>query len=343
MMTKLSWLLAVFISGYLLLSYADTNHGQIAFKNLIENNEDSHTRASIGYMLHRAWVQMTGENASQNTIAHAALDIERLARHDYAVAWLGHDSMLIRIGDQWVLTDPIFSEYASPVPPFGPKRLVPLPFELSKLPPIDVVLISHDHYDHLDLATVRALARQPAGSPQFLVGSGLKDWFKLNVPESKVEEMQWWDTVDIAGTHYQFVPAQHSSGRHVNEKNKTLWGGWVMEYKGKKVYFAGDTAYERELFQRIHQQVGHITLAALPIGAYTPGAYMRYEHMGPGEAVKAHVDLQPDVSIAVHWGTFQLGDETSDTIRADLFAALAAQDIYNFKRLDIGQMIQVIE
>ena len=127
--------------------------------------------------------------------------------------------------------------------------------------------------------------------------------------------------------------------RKFTNKNNTLWGGWVIEYTGRKLYFAGDTAYEAELFKEIKLNVGHINIAALPVGAYMPRDYMRFEHMDPSEAVQAHIDLQADSSIAIHWGTFQLGDETSDQIRADFSLNLESKKVDNFKLLAIGQVV----
>lgn len=341
MMTKVLWIYTALISGFMVLAYGNRSHVQVPFNNFIENPEDTLERASIGYMLHRTWVQITGQHDSQNTIDKTNLNPADLANHEFALAWLGHDTMLIRVGQKWVLTDPIFSHYATPFPPLGPKRLVQLPIEIAELPHIDVVLISHDHYDNLDLKTVRALAKQKNGSPQFLVGLGLKKWFQDNVPNSEVKEMSWWDTTSFEDTKFQFVPAQHSSGRNFSNKNKTLWGDWVVEHNTKKLYFAGDTAYEKELFKLIKHNVGDIALAALPIGAYRPRDYMRFEHMNPDEAVQAHIDLQPVSSISTHWGTFHLGDETSEEIRTDMANTITEKQINNFKLLAIGQFTEI--
>lgn len=339
-MTKILLLLVGLLCGLTMFACASTHSPKPSFQNLAKPAEDKQKRASLGYMLHRAWVQITGQKSDENGIAQIQLNLEQLANEDSAIAWLGHDTLLIRMGDQWILTDPIFSEYATPFPPFGPKRLAGQAIALRNLPHIDVVLISHDHYDHLDLETVKVLAKQQNGSPQFLVGSGLKAWFNDNVPGAKVEEFQWWDELTIAHNGYQFVPAHHSSGRKFTNKNRSLWGGWVIKYKSKSAYFAGDSAYERELYQQLKQRLGHIDLAALPIGAYMPRDLMRFEHMNPEEAMQAHIDLQPKKSIAIHWGTFQLGDETSDEIRADFANALAIKEVDNFGLLAIGEMVK---
>jgi N-acyl-phosphatidylethanolamine-hydrolysing phospholipase D len=333
--------LSLLMGGFLVLAKATEANTKAPFKNLVLHPEDKQTRASAGYMLHLAWVQITGQKSEQNTIAQTPLELAALSQHDFAVAWLGHATMLIKAGQKWILTDPIFSQHATPTPPFGPKRLAKLPLELKDLPHIDTVLISHDHYDHLDLETVKQLVTQSGGSPEFLVGLGLKDWFKTNVAGADVEEMQWWDMHKTENVAYQFVPAQHYSGKKFTNKNNTLWGSWVVEYDNKKIYFAGDTAYEAELFKKIKQKAGHLHLAALPIGAYLPHNYMRFEHMNPAEAPQAHDDLQPTQSIAIHWGTFQLGDETSDEVRDDFMAVLAKTNDANFKLVAIGDAVQL--
>lgn len=321
--------------------FAHASEKQTPYKNLFEHPNDTKSRASVGYMLHRAWVQLTNQKAVENSIEQSTISKEQLEHHDFSVTWLGHATLLIKAGNLWILTDPVLSQYASPTAPLGPKRLVQPPLNINDLPHIDIVLISHDHFDHLDLQTVRKLAKQKNGSPLFLTGLGLKSWFNSNVIDAKVEELNWWDEIELGNANFKFVPAQHSSGRAFTNKNTTLWGGWVVEYASKKFYFAGDTAYEAELFAQILQKVGPIDLAALPIGAYKPRNLMRFEHMDPSEAVQAHRDLKLVKSIAIHWGTFQLGDETSDENRADFASAIANQNVENFKLIAIGQTEEI--
>lgn len=336
-MIKFILFIAVLLTSVIVFANNNASEKRAPYKNLFEHPKDTKSRASAGYMLHRAWVQITNTKADENSIKQSPVSMEQLEHHDFSVTWLGHDTMLIKAGKLWILTDPVFSQYATPTPPLGPKRLVQLPLDIRDLPHIDVVLISHDHFDHLDLQTVRKLAKQQNGSPLFLTGQGLKSWFKVNVVDAKVEELNWWDEIKLGNANFKFIPAQHSSGRAFTNKNGTLWGGWILEYASKRFYFAGDTAYQAELFRQISQKVGDIDLAALPIGAYKPRNLMRFEHMNPGEAVQAHIDLKPMKSIAIHWGTFQLGDETSDENRADFAAAIANQGIENFKLIAIGQ------
>ena len=310
------------------------------FSNAYFVKEDTGSRVPPTYFLRRTWVQITRDLAATEVPRTVPLDVEALGRRGFAVSWLGHSAMLLRAGSQWVLLDPVLSNTAGPVPGFGPTRLTPLPIALQELPRIDIVLISHDHYDHLDLATVRRLARQPGGAPRFYVGKGLRAWFAGNV-QAEAEEFDWWQSRDVGALKLTFVPAQHSSGRGLWNRNTTLWGGWVIEHAGQRFYFAGDTAYVAELFTEIRRRIGTVHLAALPIGAYQPRELMRYEHLDPDDAVQAHQDLQAVQSFGVHWGTFQLGDEEPIQPARDLDAALHRRGVANFSRLNIGEILNV--
>ena len=314
---------------------------QITYRNYIHNLEDNNNRASLGYMLHRAWVQIFGKQDDKNKLSISSLDIELLAKQNFAVAWLGHDTLLIKTGNFWTLTDPILSRYATPFPPIGPKRLVDFPIDIKLLPHIDYVLISHDHYDHLDLNTVKDLANQNNGSPIFYVGKGLKKWFFEHVPNAKVEEMEWWESEKIDKLSFDFVPAQHSSGRCFFNKNSTLWGGWLIEYEKRKLYFAGDTAFKSQLFQDIKSYAGEIHFAALPVGAYLPQELMQYEHMSPEDAILAHSILKPNKSIAIHWGTFQLGDDTTDDVKKYFNSMHTNYSDESFNLPKIGEIVTI--
>ncbi len=295
------------------------------FHNLYAQPEDRGERARWTYFFHRAWVQLTRDLSRTDVPPAIPLDFNAMKNSGFAVAWLGHASLLVRAGDLWVLVDPVFSDTAGPIQGLGPARLTPLPFADGELPHIDVVLISHDHFDHLDLNTVKSLAQQPGGAPAFFTGSGLGSWFASQVG-SRAREFRWWEEARIAETTFQFVPAQHGSGRSAFHKNTSLWGGWVIRHAGKQFYFPGDTAFVAELFSDIRQRVGSIDIAALPIGAYQPRQLMRFEHLDPDEALHAHQLLQASGSFGVHWGTFQLGDEEPFQPAADLSAAIDAID-----------------
>lgn len=248
----------------------------------------------------------------------------RANRSEAAVTWIGHATVLMQMGGLNILTDPQFSERASPLSWIGPKRWQPPGVALDQLPRIDLVLVSHNHYDHLDLASVRALAGQAGGPPLFLVPLGIKEWFDRNVPnaEDHVLDFDWWDTQYILGATVHFVPAQHWSQRTLWDRNKTLWGGWVLEQPEFTFYFAGDMGYSRDTLD-IGERFGGFDLAAIPVGAYEPRWFMRNQHINPDEAVQVHKDVQARQSLGVHWGTFQgITDEPLDQPIADLKQAL---------------------
>jgi N-acyl-phosphatidylethanolamine-hydrolysing phospholipase D len=232
--------------------------------------------------------------------------------------WVGHSSVLLQIGTLNVLTDPIWSERASPVRFAGPRRWVPPGIALAALPPIDLVLISHNHYDHLDLATVRDLvARFPAA--RWLAPSGVAAWLKARGAGNTTEH-GWWDTVDANGYTAACVPARHFSARTLWDRNRTLWCGWVIRAGTRGVYFAGDTGYHPD-FAEVARRHGPFDLVALPIGAYEPRWFMQQVHMNPDEALRAYQELSDarlrddgdaPVMLPIHWGTFKLTDEPMD-------------------------------
>lgn len=248
---------------------------------------------------------------------------EVAALDDPSITWIGHATLLLRVGGMNILTDPHFSERASPVSFAGPARVVPPAVDLAHLPHIDAVLISHNHYDHLDAATVRALAAQAGGPPTFYVGLGLKSWFaELGI--TQVLELDWWETRDNRAVSIHFVPVQHWSARTPWDDNRSLWGGFVVEHASLRFFFAGDTGYSQD-FRDISARFGPFDLAAIPIGAYEPRWFMKAAHVDPQEAVQIHLDLAARHSIAIHWGTFDdLTDESLYEPPKALGDALAA-------------------
>jgi N-acyl-phosphatidylethanolamine-hydrolysing phospholipase D len=226
-----------------------------------------------------------------------------------SVTWVGHATVLVRVGGLSVLTDPHFSERASPLSFVGPKRVVPAIPAIHELPHIHAVVISHNHYDHLDQNSVAMLAEQAGGSPRFFVPLGLKDWFARRGIHDVVE-LDWWERRDFKGLEVHFVPVQHWSARTLTDENQTLWGGWVIRHPELSFFFAGDAGYSRD-FSDIGERFGGFDLAAIPIGAYAPRWFMQIMHMDPAEAVRVHHDVKARRSVAIHWGTFaNLTDES---------------------------------
>ena len=252
-----------------------------------------------------------------------------------SATWIGHATMLMQVNGTNVLTDPIFSERASPVGFVGPARKVAPPISIADLPHIDVVLISHNHYDHLDGDTVLALSRQNGGSPLFLVPLGIKPWMaQLGI--TNVREMDWWETTRAGTLDIHFVPVQHWSARGVNDRFQTLWGGWVAQTPAGAAapfsfFFAGDAGYSKD-FADIGKKFGGVDLALLPVGAYAPRWFMQSQHIDPAEAVKVHQDVRARRSIGIHWGTFELTDEALDEpprmLARAMQAAGLAQDAF---------------
>jgi L-ascorbate metabolism protein UlaG (beta-lactamase superfamily) len=215
------------------------------------------------------------------------------------LTWVGHATYLVRLGGLNILTDPIFSRHL----PGRIQRLVPPGIRFGDLPPIDAVVISHNHYDHLDLPTLKRLGP----SPHYFVPAGLAAWFrKRGLPN--VTELDWWEPVEFKGVRLHFVPAHHWSRRMPWDTNRSLWGGWLVETAGHKVHFAGDTAYG-SWFAEIGKRHPGIEVTLMPIGAYAPRWFMKNVHMDPTEAVQAFRDLGARRMATMHWGTFVLTQE----------------------------------
>jgi N-acyl-phosphatidylethanolamine-hydrolysing phospholipase D len=227
------------------------------------------------------------------------------------MTWIGHATFLLQLAGRNILVDPQFSERASPVAFAGPQRIVPLPIDIEELPRIDVVLISHNHYDHLDERSVRRLAQLPAGSPLFLVPLGLKAWF-AGKGIGRVEEYDWWQARADDPLTFTFVPSQHWSKRTLWDTNRSLWGGWVIEGGGLKLIHTGDLGYSRDAAD-IGERLGPFDMALIPIGAYAPRWFMRLHHVDVPEAIQVGADLRAEAAVGMHWGTFEhLTDEPLD-------------------------------
>lgn len=245
-------------------------------------------------------------------------------RSEPTLTWVGHATFLLQLVGVNLITDPVFSKRTSPLAMLGPERLAPLGLALRNLPGMQIALISHNHYDHLDEMSVRQLAR---AHPQlsFVVPLGLKAWFARR-GITRVVELDWWQSAEVHGVNVTAVPAQHFSGRGVHDRNATLWCGYVAEAAGKKVYFAGDTGYSED-FKIIGSKFSPIDLALLPIGAYEPRWFMKAMHVNPEEAVQMFEDLGARQAAAMHWGTFRLTIEPLDEPPLRLRAALEKRQI----------------
>lgn len=247
------------------------------------------------------------------------------------LTFINHATFLIQTPQVTFLTDPVFSERVSPVKFAGPKRVRLPGLPMDKLPAIDVVLISHNHYDHLDLESLKAIDLKfhplfivPLGNKKLLVEEGLQN----------VVELDWWNEQKVKDATITFAPALHWSARSLWDKYETLWGSFMVSLPGFKFYFGGDTGYA-EHFRDIKMRLGAPDVALLPIGAYEPRWFMKKHHMNPAEAVKAHQDLGAGMTFGMHFGTFQLTDEGIDAPLNDLRKALG--DTENFKVLDQGE------
>lgn len=313
---------------------------ELPFANLYSVAPDVGPLGTAAHIARRVVDQLTRDLTTTEVPPTVPLDLDAMARRPFAFAWLGHSAQLLRVAGHWVMLDPFLSATAGPAAGVGPARLTPLPVPFDRLPKIDAVLISHDHYDHLDLDTMRRLARQAGGPPRFLVGLGLSAWFQEAVGVG-AEEHDWWQTSDLGATRLTFLPAQHNSGRGLLDRNATLWGGWGITWRDRRFYYAGDTAFVSDLFQSIRDQFGAPDVAALPIGAYTPAEVTRPHHTSPAEAVQAHRLLGARRSVAVHWGTVQLGDEAPFTPVRDLALAVADQRTNTFGVVPIGGVLDI--
>lgn len=239
---------------------------------------------------------------------------------DVRLTWVGHSTLLVQIGGLNLLTDPMFSERASPFSFIGPRRWQAPGVALADLPHIDAVVISHNHYDHLDFASVKALANQKGGPPVFMLPLGVDIWFRLHVPEAKdLRPLDWWGQTVVGSATLTLVPVQHWSSRTPFDRNVSLWGAWAVRSKQPafNFLFGGDFGYSKDI-EVIAERAGPFDLAAIPVGAYEPRWFMQSQHINPAEAVRAHQVLKTRSSVAIHWGTFSLTDEPLDRPPGDL-------------------------
>jgi L-ascorbate metabolism protein UlaG (beta-lactamase superfamily) len=258
-----------------------------------------------------------------------------LAPGQVALTFINHITFLLQFRGLNVLTDPVYSQRVSPFRGIGPKRVRNPGLAFEALPPIHLVLVTHNHYDHLDIETLLRL--QQAHSPRFVTSLGNRaflEQFGLRA----ADELDWWQSVEAAAAKLTLTPAQHWSSRRPRNRNRTLWGGFVVQADDRQVYFAGDTGYCKH-FRAVRERFGRVDLALLPIGAYEPRWFMRDQHMNPEDAVRAHLDLEAKVSVGTHFGCFQLTDEGIDDPPLELAAARARHGVAAdaFQVLETGE------
>ena len=253
--------------------------------------------------------------------------------------FVGHSTFVIQTRSGTLITDPMYSPHAGPLGRFGPRRVRQPAVRFDDLPPIAVVLLSHNHYDHCDAPTLRRLAERfdplvvtPLGNGPIVRACGLR----------RVAVLDWWQRVEVGGLSIVATRAHHFSARTPFDRNRALWGGFALAVGGAQIYFAGDTAYA-PFFREVRQRVGPIDLALLPIGAYEPRWFMHAVHMNPAEAVQAHLELEAAHSIGMHFGTFQLTAEAIDDPAQKLVEARRAAGVDDcaFRTLEFGESIRI--
>lgn len=254
---------------------------------------------TLPFFLRRIWASFVPRPGAAALVAY---DRAAMVRNP-SLTWIGHATFLVRMDGATFLTDPMFSSRASPIRFAGPRRLVPPGVPLAALPPVDFVLLSHDHYDHADAASIKALA---ARGTRFVVPLGLAAWVRELGGDAV--ELDWWDHVELAGVRVHCVPAQHFSGRSLIGQDRRLWAGWVVVGPTRRFYHAGDTGYSPD-FSVIGERLGPVDVAAVPIGAYEPAAMMRFIHVTPEEALRIGLDVGARRIVGMHFGTFDLADE----------------------------------
>lgn len=258
----------------------------------------------------RAYHTFFARDGSAPQVVNDGAFVRENARHSVpTVTWIGHATLLFQLDHISILTDPIWSERASPVEFGGPPRLVAPGIAARDLPPIDAVVISHNHYDHLDLPSLIMLSERDAAT-RFLVPLGNAELLRENGIENIIE-LDWGETASVGSVTIHCLPAQHWSQRGIGDRNRALWSSWALIGTEQRLYFAGDTGYF-EGFAAIGTALGPFDIAAIPIGAYLPEAMMHMAHVNPEQAFQAGVDVRAKRMLGVHWGTFDLSDEPLD-------------------------------
>jgi N-acyl-phosphatidylethanolamine-hydrolysing phospholipase D len=278
--------------------------------------------------------------APDTPAAMVPMVLESPPTHGWRVTWLGHSSFLLQGRGRNLLVDPVFSEHCAPLPLSSLKRLVPTPCRLDELPPIDAILVTHSHYDHLDLPSLLSMAKRMP----LLVAEGHANWLQRK-GFSEIRELPWFDSVEVfPGIRVTATPAQHFTARTPFDRNRGHWCGWLLENAGVKLWHAGDSGY-CPAFQEIGERFGPIDFGMIPIGAYSPRWFMKPMHMNPEEAVDVFEETRCRRAVAMHWGTFRLTDEPLGEPPLRLTARLKEKGIASDRFIigSVGQSWNVLE
>lgn len=329
---------------------AKSHHRPEGFANNYPNNP-AYARPRLGFFEGWAarvknWTEDPALRAPSAPIPTVAPDLTflRANRSEPALTWIGHATFLFQTGTGLnLLTDPVFDERASPLSFAGPKRHQAPGVALAELPRIDVVLVSHSHYDHLSKASLRALYRQAGGPPLFVVPLGMDRWLAQNVTGgdlARIVKLDWWDTTTVDGVELTLLPVHHWSARGLWDRNETLWGAFAVTRPGFSFFFSGDLGYSRDIAD-IAARFDGFDLAAIGIGAYQPIWY-RNSHVSPDEAVRIHRELRVKRSVGMHWGTYPMGQERLDQAAIDLAIARRAAGLADdaFAVMPIGATLR---
>ena len=321
-MTKIFLLLFLIVPSELLAEYKNTSGTALekSFSDMVK------------------WIRSDQEpTLSSIEISSEWKDLNLLEDDNYAV-WIGHSTFLIKKNGITIITDPIFSDRASPFKRIGPKRLIPAAIDLKAIPKIDYVTVSHNHYDHLDIHSLISISKNHPDAI-FLVPAGDKDL--LNRKRIKnVYEFEWWESFKDDDFEFTFTPVQHWSKRGLFDRNKSLWGGWYISTSDYSLYHAGDTGYSKD-FIDTKVRLGSPKYAFIPIGAYDPEWFMASSHVNPEDAVQIMLDLQAEQSFGMHWATFTLTDEDTLEPKERLLEATKNNNNLNFISLLPGEIINL--
>ena len=319
---KFLLILLLFISNNTFGEYKNTNGKAIEkpFKDLIK------------------WINSdVNPNLSSIEVSSEWKNINLNQDNDYII-WIGHSTFLIKKAGTVILTDPIFSDRASPFKNIGPERLIPPVIPLKELPRIDFVTVSHNHYDHLDINSLKKISELNPDAV-FLVPAGdLKLLKKKRI--NNVYEFNWWETFKVEELTFTFTPVQHWSKRGLFDRNKSLWGGWYINFNDYGMYHAGDTGYSKD-FIDTRLKLGAPKYAFIPIGAYDPEWFMAESHVNPEDAVQIMIDLEAEKAFGMHWGTFALTDEDTLEPPTRLKDSLEFPNSPDFISLTPGKVIEI--